>query len=279
MQLFRERRNRADAEGETALNDDGEMKMKKEWTEQDLQGFVQSAQAVFETVALTETPPQDGWQDEGMQVDYELRGGRVDCVLRRRLQADGKQWTLTMTSPLAGNVLPEERMTARERELCHEDMNHDFLSGVFNRRYLELVYAEKLAQWAQSGRNAAVALVSLDNGAELRKSYGQPVMDQLIGFVANQWKKHFDTPAERVVCRLTGSTFVVGCADVTGKQLAQQMRQLYAQMPHECIATAGLVCRVPFTLSITAAGLDEPGCKDWQSLYALCDARMRTEEN
>ena len=27
-------------------------------------------------------------------------------------------------------------MSARERELCREDLNHDFLSGVYNRRYL-----------------------------------------------------------------------------------------------------------------------------------------------
>lgn len=251
--------------------------MKKEWTEQDLQGFAQAARAVFETVALTEVQPEAGWQDDGMQVDYELRGGRVDCVLRRTLTAEGRQWLLTMTSPLAGNVLPEDRMTDRERELCREDMNHDFLSGVFNRRYLETMVASKLAEWSQQGRCAAVALVSLDDGAKLRDTYGQPVMDQLICFVANQWKKHFDTPAERVVCRLTGSIFAVCCADVTGAQLEQQVRRLYAEMPHECITTAGVMCRVPYTLSFAAAGLDELGCADWNALYARCDERLRAQ--
>ena len=37
---------------------------------------------------------------------------------------------------------------------------------------------------------------------ELRDTYGQPVMDQLHCFVGNQWKKSFDTPATRVVCRM-----------------------------------------------------------------------------
>ena len=55
-------------------------------------------------------------------MDYELRNGRVDCVLHRRVEADGKCWELEMCAPLAGNVLPEERMTPRERELCREKL-------------------------------------------------------------------------------------------------------------------------------------------------------------
>ena len=92
--------------------DDGENEnMKKEWTEQDLRSLAQSAQAAFETVTLTEEQPGEGWQDAGLHVDYELRNGRVDCVLRRHVEADGKCFELQMSAPLAGNILPEERMT------------------------------------------------------------------------------------------------------------------------------------------------------------------------
>lgn len=81
---------------------------------------------------------------------------------RRIVEADGKRWKLQMSAPLAGNVLPEERMTPRERELCRDDMSHDFLTGVYNRQYLERVFGAKLEQWARAGRSAAVALVALD---------------------------------------------------------------------------------------------------------------------
>ena len=109
--------------------------MKKEWTEQDLRVFVRSAQAAFEDVTLTEADEESArsWQDDGLMVDYELRNGQVDCVLRRQIVADGKVWQLQMTAPLAGNDLPEDRMTPRERELCRDDMNHDFLSGAILR--------------------------------------------------------------------------------------------------------------------------------------------------
>ena len=182
-----------------------------------------------------------------------------------------------MSAPLAGNLLPEERMSARERELCREDLNHDFLSGVYNRRYLETVIAAELDRWAEQGRKAAVALISLDHGAQLRDTYGQPVMDQLICFVANQWKKYFDIPGSQIVCRLTGTTFVVGCLDLDGGQLAEQMRNIYAEMPHECITSMGMMKRVPFTLSVAVAGLDEldRAANCWQRLYAICDERLR----
>ena len=120
--------------------------MKKEWTEQDLRAFAENAQTAFEDVTLTEADEEaaDTWQDDGLQVDYVLRNGQVDCVLRRLIEADGKLWQLQMTAPLAGSDLPEDRMTARERELCRDDMNHDFLTGVFNRRYFETEFCTRL---------------------------------------------------------------------------------------------------------------------------------------
>ena len=128
--------------------------MKKEWTEQDLRAFAENAQTAFEDVTLTEADEEaaDTWQDDGLQVDYVLRNGQVDCVLRRLIEADGKLWQLQMTAPLAGSDLPEDRMTARERELCRDDMNHDFLTGVFNRRYFETEFCTRLDEWTDAHR-------------------------------------------------------------------------------------------------------------------------------
>ena len=136
--------------------------MKKECTEQDLQRFVQDAKLAFEDVTLTELDEDSSryWQDDGLMVDYELRNGQVGCVLRRQIFVEGKVWELQMTAPLAGSGLPEDRMTPRERELCREDMNHDFLTGVFNRRYFETEFCTHLDEWADQHRCASLALVA-----------------------------------------------------------------------------------------------------------------------
>ena len=103
-------------------------------------------------------------------------------------------------------------------------------------------------------------------------------MDQLHCFVGNQWKKSFDPPAARIVCRLTGSIFVVGSLDADAKQLADEMRLLYEQMPHACITTVGMMHRVPFTLSCGVAGLEDVQAKNWQTLYEKCDERLRAAQ-
>ena len=257
-------------------HDDGEKCMKKEWTEQDLRVFVRSAQAAFEDVTLTEADEESArsWQDDGLMVDYELRNGQVDCVLRRQIVADGKVWQLQMTAPLAGNDLPEDRMTPRERELCRDDMNHDFLSGVFNRRYFEIEFCTRLDDWTDAHRCASLALVELDKADELLAQQGDAVMNQLVCFVANQWKKHYDRPDERVVCRLTDTLFAIGCADKTCAELAEELRGIYAEMPRECVASVGLMSRVAFTQSIGCACTGEVRGKNWDALYKLCEERL-----
>ena len=262
--------------GRIRHRDDGEKRMKKEWTEQDLREFVRSAQAAFEDVTLTEADEESarGWQDDGLMVDYELRNGQVDCVLRRQIVADGRVWQLQMTAPLAGNDLPEDRMTPRERELCRDDMNHDFLSGVFNRRYFEIEFCTRLDDWTDAHRCASLALVELDKADELLAQQGDAVMNQLVCFVANQWKKHYDRPDERVVCRLTDTLFAIGCADKTCAELAEELRGIYAEMPRECVASVGLMRRVAFTQSIGCACTGEVRGKNWDALYKLCEERL-----
>ena len=254
--------------------------MKKEWTEQDLRAFAENAQTAFEDVTLTEADEEaaDTWQDDGLQVDYVLRNGQVDCVLRRLIEADGKLWQLQMTAPLAGSDLPEDRMTARERELCRDDMNHDFLTGVFNRRYFETEFCTRLDEWTDAHRCASLALVALDDEDGMRTRQGDAVMNQLVCFVATQWKKYYDRPAERVVCRLTDTLFAIGCADKNCGELAEELNGIYAEMPRACVASVGLMRRVPFTQSIGCACTGEVRGKNWDALYQLCEQRLKAAQ-
>lgn len=227
--------------------------MKKEWTEQDLRAFAENAQTAFEDVTLTEADEEaaDTWQDDGLQVDYVLRNGQVDCVLRRLIEADGKLWQLQMTAPLAGSDLPEDRMTARERELCRDDMNHDFLTGVFNRRYFETEFCTRLDEWTDAHRCASLALVALDDEDGMRARQGDAVMNQL---------------------------FAIGCADKNCAELAEELNGIYAEMPRACVASVGLMRRVPFTQSIGCACTGEVRGKNWDALYQLCEQRLKAAQ-
>ena len=126
-------------------------------------------------MTLTEADEEaaDTWQDDGLQVDYVLRNGQVDCVLRA--DRGGRQALAAADGRLrlAGSDLPEDRMTARERELCRDDMNHDFLTGVFNRRYFETEFCTRLDEWTDAHRCASLALVALDDEGGMRARAGR----------------------------------------------------------------------------------------------------------
>ena len=132
--------------------------------------------------------------------------------------------------------------------------------------------AELEALVAAGGR-AAVALVSLDNADRLRYEHGQPALDQVVCTIANQWKKHYDAPGRRIVCRLHGGVLLVACKEMDAAALAGEMKRYYAEMPCDCVAGAGMMSRISFTLSIGVA--DTAEVHSWEELYHLCDGRLR----
>ena len=124
-------------------------------------------------------------------------------------------------------------------------------------------------------RCAALALVSIDGAEKLSARESDAVMGQLVCFVANQWKKHFDRPAERVVCRLADSLFVIGCADKNCKELEEELHTLYGQMPHECVTSVGLMKMVPIPQSIAVACTSEVRGRNWEAVFQLCQQRLK----
>ena len=125
-----------------------------------------------------------------------------------------------------------------------EDLNRDFLTGAYNRRYIETVLRRQLEADLAAGGRAAVALVSLDNADRLRYEHGQPALDQIICTIANQWKKHYDAPGSRIVCRLHGGVLLMACKGLDAAAMAREMGRYYREMP--CDLRGGL-------------GHDEPG--------------------
>ena len=66
----------------------------------------------------------------------------------------------------------------------------------------------------------------------------------------------------------------MGCAAPPRRELEEELKAIYAEMPKECVASVGLMRRVPFTQSIGVAGTREVRCKNWDALYDLCEKRL-----
>ncbi|MCI2046320.1 MAG: diguanylate cyclase [Faecalibacterium sp.] len=248
--------------------------MERNFTSAHLAEVLRQMQSIFDTAEVTDA---ENVPAAGMTVGYTSRMDGTDCVLSCPITVDGAPKMLRLSVGVAGAAPAEDPGAARELEMYRDDMNRDFLSGAYNRRYWESVFCRGISAHVAAGQPVAVALVKVDDFGAIVKAHGQPVGDQLVCYVANVWKKYYDEKDEKIVCRLTGHTFAVGCVGAEAIDLESQLRVLYEQMNLTCTSTVGMMCRVPFTLSIAAAGTDEVSDKVWPELYALCDQRLRAQ--
>lgn len=244
------------------------------FTSAELAELTEQLEKVFDTVEVNRAEAKAA---PGFTLGSAARLSGTDCVLSCPISVDGEPCTLRLAGPVSGMAQNDDTLGEREREIFRDDLIRDFLTGAYNRRYWESVFCKKIGARVAAGRPVAVALVKIDNYADVVRTHGQPVADQLVCYVANLWKKYYDEGSEKVVCRLAGATYAVGCVDAEELDLESQMRVLYGQMNLECLATIGMMCRIPFTLSISCAGTDEVANKVWPDLYALCDQRLRAQ--
>ena len=247
--------------------------MKRDFTSAELAALVGQLQHLFEDVQVEENAPEAG---DGLTVGYASRLTGTDCVVSMPVTVDGARRGLRLRGHIAGAGPADDPVSTREMELYRDDLIRDFLTGAYNRRYWETEFCSRIRACAESGRPAAVALIKIDGFSGLLGEHGQPAMDQLVCYVANLWKHFYEEPGEKVVCRLTGHTYVVGCLGADEVDLENQMRVLYEKMHLTCTTTVGMLCRIPFTLSVACAGTDE-GFGDWAGLYVECDRRLRQQ--
>ena len=254
----------------------------KNLTEAEFSALAEVLRNAFEDVAVSEYPPdsaESAETDDGVRIDYGFTHGRASCNISRPVSVDGRTMIVSIRSPLAGGTLPEDKMDPREKELYREEMHHDFLTGVFNRRYLETVIRADAEKLAAEGRTAAAALIAIDNFYGILEKHGRGSADQLVCFAANQWKKTFFGTEDRVVCRVNGSSFMVYCRDMTADALRTELLSVYEEMPREYISTSAFPRRLPLTMSIGCADTGEEGCAEWKGLFEKADARVRGAEN
>jgi diguanylate cyclase (GGDEF)-like protein/PAS domain S-box-containing protein len=86
-------------------------------------------------------------------------------------------------------------------------VNHDFLTGLFNRRHFELELAKETERVARYGSPGAVLVIDLDNFKDVNDTFGHKAGDDVLKGVAGllrQRLRHTD-----VVARLGGDEFAV----------------------------------------------------------------------
>lgn len=116
----------------------------------------------------------------------------------------------------------------------------DALTGLYNRRYLE-VHMEKLLQKTQeSHKQVGVLMVDIDHFKGVNDTYGHNVGDEILKEFAHRLKdklRSFD-----LVARMGGEEFVAILPDVTPERayvVAERLRRSICQEPFKCSTPEG----------------------------------------
>lgn len=244
--------------------------MKKNFTAVELTALTEALSDVFETVEIA-PPPENEAEADGLCLSYEQPLDDVCVTITRRIWVDGPPRALRMRG-LLSSAAPG--VSARELQLHHDDMIRDFLTGTYNRTFWDTRVRARMEECAVTGRAAAVAFVKVDQFNAIVEQYGSDDADQLICYVANLWKRYYDENEEKVVCRMSDHSFAVVCLGADELDLESQIRFIYERMDLVCASTNGMLRRIPFTLSMACAGLDEVQDKSAAGLYKLCSRRL-----
>jgi len=136
---------------------------------------------------------------------------RAQRELEQRVQERTEALSLAYTQ-LRREIEERESAESQVRHLAE----HDPLTGLPNRRQLELRLAEALREAAARGRGVAVVFMNLERFKTINDSLGHVAGDRLLQQVARRIRQC--VPARDTVARLGGDEFVLVLPDIAGAE-------------------------------------------------------------
>jgi diguanylate cyclase (GGDEF)-like protein/PAS domain S-box-containing protein len=128
-------------------------------------------------------------------------------------------------------------------------VNHDFLTGLFNRRHFELELARETGRVARYGSPGAVLVIDLDNFKDVNDTFGHKAGDDVLKGVAGllrQRLRHTD-----VVARLGGDEFAVLLTQADADQAQRMADEVVKALGRQTAVLADQSIRVTGSIGVT----------------------------
>jgi diguanylate cyclase (GGDEF)-like protein/PAS domain S-box-containing protein len=163
----------------------------------------------------------------------------------------------------------------RLRETLRHQVMHDALTGLFNRRYLDVILKREIARLRRKKAPLGVIMMDLDHFKLFNDTHGHEAGDCLLEAMGKFLASHIRQ--EDIACRYGGEEFVLilpeASLDVTLKR-AEEIRQGVAQLH---VSHRGQVLN-GITVSLGVAILGEHGANGEDLLRAADNAMYRAKE-
>lgn len=158
----------------------------------------------------------------------------------------------------------------RERKMLTELAMHDSLTGLANRRLLDIRLEQALAHAKRFDRNLAVLFMDIDHFKRLNDVHGHDVGDALLKLVAARLKtliRDIDT-----LCRISGDEFVIVLGELNDIHDANSIANKIVKAFHGGVSILGE--RVVISLSIGVAAYGGESEETPQSLMKKADVAL-----
>ena len=159
---------------------------------------------------------------------------------------------------------------ARHYEEIREQADLDFVTGLFNHRFVQGYLQRLVSAGTARDRNFAVLLMDVDNFKTFNDTYGHSVGDRVLQLVANQLKLMTDKVG--IVGRFGGDEFIVVLPGHSGEEARTFVQAFQDWITNYTFKTPG-GHKVPISVSCGLAAFPKDS-KQRQELLAMADANL-----
>jgi diguanylate cyclase (GGDEF)-like protein len=156
------------------------------------------------------------------------------------------------------NARAREESRQRARQL-HYLTQHDALTGLPNRSYLETLLAKAVERAEDSGAFVGVLFVDLDGFKTINDRFGHHVGDELLSAVATRLDGVIRS--DDSLARLSGDEFVVVCGQLHAKEQAEMMAERIQTALSEPFRLSDYVLHVTASVGVAFSGHERDASK------------------
>jgi len=197
-----------------------------------------------------------------------LRGIRDYAVTATRTETSQGVFVIAIGSDITERKHAELELQRLQEQLRDQSV-HDSLTGLYNRRYLEEMFARELILAERQGHPVSLIMGDLDHFKRVNDAYGHLAGDEVLRVFGALMKRH--ARGSDICCRYGGEEFLLilpGTSTETAVERAEQLRMALAAAP----VTYG-VAQIAVTASFGVATFPRDG-RTSDALIAAADAAL-----
>jgi GGDEF domain-containing protein len=264
--------------------------MKSEYTKAELLGEITALGQMFDTVYLIDPANLCLLNPETMQpgktwrvlpaLDKDGRGWQpvhigdhFSFAFYQAITVDGRGCILlaAYTLPGADDGTRDAVAFRRLMNQYDEELHQDYVTGVYNRRYLDEEYVPKLLDRIAEGTRVSVALACVEDFSGILNRDGRDAADRCLTVAAGILQIAAGLDRQKgILARLDDGNFLITAADTSRADLEKRLKSAIAGSRR--VFSSTLSRRGEFGISVGTAEWTETG--SWDLLLALAAQRL-----